>query len=109
MEKRDTVRRHLAHGLIVVAVTLIVAVIAMWLWNCLVPTITGWSTITYLQTLGLMLLGRLLTGGLGTKWHMHKSGRQNEALRNQFAGMSKEEKRAYLKQYYEAKQLEDNL
>ena len=42
---------------------LIVAVV-MWLWNELVPRITGWNTINYWQALGLMILFRLINGNL---------------------------------------------
>lgn len=37
----------------------------MWLWNNLAATIFGLPNLTFIQTLGLMVLGRLLTGGFG--------------------------------------------
>ena len=41
------------------------------LWNWLVPGIFGWHTITYGQALGLLVLSKLLFGGL----HRHGGGR----------------------------------
>lgn len=37
------------------------------LWNWLVPSITGWHTITYWQAVGLLLLCKILFGG----FHKH--------------------------------------
>lgn len=45
-----------------VAVAALAAVV-MWLWNWLVPTLFHGPTIDYLQTLGLMLLTRILFRG----------------------------------------------
>jgi hypothetical protein len=39
--------------------------IVMSLWNWLVPAITGWHTLTLVQALGLLVLCRILFGGLG--------------------------------------------
>lgn len=52
-----------AFGGIVLIGLLIWAV--MWLWNILVPDITGWQEINYWQSAGLCLLLRLLTGQFG--------------------------------------------
>lgn len=38
-------------------------VVVMELWNNLIPTICGFATITFLQSVGLFFLGQLLTGG----------------------------------------------
>ncbi|GGG58177.1 periplasmic heavy metal sensor [Hymenobacter glacieicola] len=48
--------------------TLFVAVagfLTMYLWNWLVPTLFSGPTITFWQTLGLLLLSRILFGGWG--------------------------------------------
>ncbi len=36
----------------------------MWLWNWLVPSITGWSSINYLQAAGLFLMMHIMSGTL---------------------------------------------
>ncbi|MDR1414662.1 MAG: hypothetical protein LBI96_02535 [Odoribacteraceae bacterium] len=60
----------------------------MLLWNALVPGIFGLPTVTYLQALGLLVLTRLLVGGIH---HGHPRGR--EILRDRWRGMSEEERR----------------
>ena len=39
--------------------------IVMRLWNWLLPPLFGWRTLTFWQALGLLLLCRILFGGLG--------------------------------------------
>jgi hypothetical protein len=47
--------------------------IVMRLWNWLVPTLFGWRQISFWQALGILVLCRILFGGLG----MHGHGRSN--------------------------------
>ena len=83
----------------------IIAVI-MLLWNYLIPSIIGWSTINYWQALGLFILTRLLFGGfhghgfMGTPSkpaHLHH-------LWGKVKDMSPEERRAYIRQHFEGRQ-----
>lgn len=43
------------------AIAAIVVGIVMWLWNLVIPGITGWTTINYWKALGLTVLFHLLT------------------------------------------------
>ncbi len=95
---KSVVVKCLIHGVILIAA---VAVVAMLLWNCLIPTITGWSVVNYWQMLGLMLLGRLLTGGIGGRLRRHNLSER--AGRGEFQKMSKEERREYLKMHFAKK------
>ncbi len=36
-----------------------------WLWNWLLPPLFGWHLVTFWQALGMLLLCRILFGGLG--------------------------------------------
>jgi hypothetical protein len=47
--------------------------IVLQLWNWLLPPLFGWHQITFWQALGILLLCRILFGGLG----LHGSGRSN--------------------------------
>jgi hypothetical protein len=47
--------------------------IVLHLWNWLLPPLFGWRQITFWQALGLLVLCRILFGGLG----LHRSGRSN--------------------------------
>jgi hypothetical protein len=61
----------------IVAGIAIGGVVTMLLWNWLAPALFGWKTITFLQALGLLLLTRLLFGGLrgrhGCAGHWHRN------------------------------------
>ena len=46
--------------------------VVMWLWNWLVPELFNGPLITYWQTLGLLLLSKILFSGIGGKHHDHK-------------------------------------
>lgn len=50
----------LAGIVLVVLFALIISLPVMWLWNWLMPVIFGLKTITWLQTLGLLVLSGLL-------------------------------------------------
>ncbi|HBL31815.1 MAG TPA: hypothetical protein DD490_33755 [Acidobacteria bacterium] len=41
--------------------------IVFFLWNWLLPTLFGWPEITFWQALGLLMLCRILFGGLGLR------------------------------------------
>jgi hypothetical protein len=54
--------------LAIIAIPLFIFVggeIVMHLWNWLLPPLFGWRLITFWQALGLLLLCRILFGGLG--------------------------------------------
>lgn len=40
----------------------------MLLWNAVLPGLTGWAPIGFWQAVGLLLLARILTGGLRGGW-----------------------------------------
>lgn len=48
--------------------------VIMWLWNWLMPTLFGFTMITYWQAVGLFILLKILLGGLGGGHKNHKSG-----------------------------------
>lgn len=74
-------------------IALIVAVV-MWLWNELIPRITGWNTINYWQALGLMILFRLINGNLfsGKSFKKNKAPQSKQHLHQ----MTSEERNALL-------------
>jgi hypothetical protein len=47
--------------------------VVLQLWNWLLPPLFGWRQITFWQALGILVLCRILFGGLGS----HGSGRSN--------------------------------
>jgi hypothetical protein len=52
--------------------------VVMFLWNWLVPSITGWHAIGFGQAMGLLVLCRILFGGFRGHWHGHWRSRMRE-------------------------------
>ena len=46
----------------------IVGLVVMGLWNWLMPAVFGWAEINFLQAVGLLILSRILFGGLRGPW-----------------------------------------
>ncbi len=87
--------------LIFLAVFAAISAVIMLLWNWLIPGIIGWSVVNYWQAMGLLVLSRLLLGGLGKlgfAGHMRNglSHAQMSRVHDKFANMSNEKKREYI-------------
>jgi hypothetical protein len=76
---------------LVLAVLAVVGVVVMLLWNALVPALFRGPALQYWQALGLLILSRLLFGGLRGRggWHGHWRGRM---LRERWEQMTPEER-----------------
>lgn len=77
-------------ALAVLAAAALAGWVVMRLWNWLMPSLTGWHALTFQQALGLLLLSRLLFGGLRPRaggWRpgrwRHLSPEERERLREQ--------------------------
>lgn len=95
-------------GLVFLAVFAAAIAVVMLLWNALIPSIIGWTTINYWQAAGLMLLSRLLLGGFGRfgkfGGHRHfgkhkKEFHQWHMMRDKMKDMSRDEKREYMRNH----------
>lgn len=77
----------------------VAGVAIMLLWNAIVPSVIGWGSVSYLQAVGLFLLSRILFGSIsGLKWHANTLVCSNrDELSAQLRGMSREEKREYIR------------
>lgn len=70
----------------------VVGYVVMSLWNWVVPAVTGFHPVTYLQALALLVLSRLLFGGLrggGGHWRQRLRERWEQMTpeqREQFQG-----------------------
>ena len=80
-------------------------VAAMLLWNALMPQIFALPTLTYWQAVGLMLLARILFGGLAHDFAGRKAGRgrgdaymfhHGNKLREKWMNMSAEERKEFM-------------
>jgi hypothetical protein len=83
----------------VVAVVIVLAFAVMLLWNSLVPELFHGPALQFWQALGLLLLSRLLFGGLRGRagWHGHWRQRM---WRERWESMTPEE-RARLREHYQ--------
>jgi hypothetical protein len=78
-------------ALFVVVASIALGFIVKELWNVLVPPIFGWHTITFWQSLGLLLLSKILFGG----FHRHGGGDRNrwkQRMKDRWEQMTPEER-----------------
>lgn len=71
--------------------------VLMWLWNWLVPAIFEGPSINLIEAIGLLVMGRLLTGmgSRGTSWSCNKK----QAWKRTWASLSTAEKQALQEKY----------
>lgn len=103
--------RGLMGAAIFVAVFGAASAVVMLLWNWLVPQIIGWTAVTFWQAAGLVLLSKLLFGGMGMGRHCfgmngpHRFGppfptwKEHAAMRDSIRAMGKEERREYIRRH----------
>jgi len=77
--RRSRIARKVAHvffGLVAVAgFALLFGLVVMWLWNWLLPDLFGISVIGYWQAFGLVILARILFGGILPRSHPKSKSR----------------------------------
>ena len=77
-----------------------ITTLTMLLWNNLATAIFGLPVIGFFQALGLMVLGRLLTGGFGSRgWGGRHRFRGGRSLRERWKTMSEEERRQFMQRW----------
>lgn len=67
--------------------------VVMRLWNWLTPVVFGWHVITFWQALGLLVLARILFGGLGM--HRNAGSNMRHRMRERWGHMSEEERERF--------------
>lgn len=81
----------LVWGVVVIA---LVGITIMFLWNWLMPTLLGLPTISFLQSIGLFALTRILFGGFGRMGHGF--GNRGNRFREKWEQMSPEKRQEFL-------------
>lgn len=86
------------------AIVAIIGLIVMWLFNAILPSITGWGKLSYLQAIGLFVLCKLLFGGFsGVKNKIRLTNNTDKKeLKKKLQGMSIDEKREYIRNYMQS-------
>lgn len=72
-----------------------VALIVMWLWNCILPEILGVKIINYYQAMGILLLSKILFGGFNGKFGQGMHDMKERHMQNRMEGMTPEEKEKF--------------
>lgn len=75
--------------------------VVMWLWNAILPSvITGVTTLTYWQAMGILVLSKILFAGFRFGGHRktHQHFAQN-GFKSKFMEMSDEEKQQFKSQW----------
>ncbi len=72
--------------------------ITMWLWNALLPVIFHLPEITFWQSLGLLVLSRLIFGGIGGH-HARHPNHWRSHIREKWQNMTPEERENFMKNH----------
>lgn len=88
--------------LFLVAMACVLGALIMLLWNWLMPDIFGLPMLDFWQATGLLVLCKLLFGGLGFGGHHHHGGQGHcghNRLRKRWESMSAEERQQIIEMY----------
>ena len=70
--RRHWALRGLGFALLAALFVAAAGAVVMLLWNWLLPSITGWRAIGFWEATGLLVLARILVGGLRGRGHWHR-------------------------------------
>jgi hypothetical protein len=97
MEKHGRIWHHLCFIPAAAALVAIFGCVVMFLWNALLPRIAGLPSVTFPEAAGLLILARLLFGGLGkADWH---HGHKNP-FKEKWLHMSDEERKNFIAKFH---------
>ncbi len=89
----------MAKPLVIGAVLIaVLGLLVMSLWNALLPAIIGVKSIGFWQALGLLVLCRILFGGLGFRPGMFGMGRERRRMHERWMKMTPEEREQFVQQ-----------
>ena len=97
---KNTIKFRFAGIGIMLGTCAVFAVAVVLLWNALMPRIFSLPEISYPQAVGLLILARLLFGGVGASLREHGGKRahfqQGNKLREKWMNMSEEERKEFM-------------
>ena len=86
---------------LVLAAMVVFGYITMWLWNALLPEIFHLPEITFWQSLGILILSRIIFGGIGGHHARHTNHWRNN-IREKWQNMTPEERENFMKNHSNA-------
>jgi ABC-type multidrug transport system fused ATPase/permease subunit len=99
---KETIKSRFTGILIMLAAAAVFGAAVMLLWNALLPQIFALQQINYPQAVGLLVLTRLLFGGIGGWIHGHRGRgeghlfQHGNKLREKWMNMSEEERKEFI-------------
>jgi Ca2+/H+ antiporter, TMEM165/GDT1 family len=80
------------------ALILLMSAVVQYLWNSILPDVVHAGTISYWQSLGLLVLSRLLFGGFGGRGHRPHFG-HSSPMKEKWMGMNDEERKKFREEW----------
>jgi len=103
---RNIFKFRFAGILIIIAMIAVFGAAVMLLWNALLPGLFGLPVLNYLEAAGILLLARILAGGLGHNLNNHYGHRngshfrgQGNELREKWMNMSGDERKEFMERF----------
>jgi len=99
---RSSIKFRFAGILMMLAICALFGLAVMLLWNVLIPPIFALPQIGYLQAVGLLVLARLLFGGMGgSGWRHHHHGGHGakDKLREKWLNMNEDERMESIRRF----------
>ncbi|WP_236641628.1 hypothetical protein [Dickeya undicola] len=84
--------------LIALVLFVVLGLLVMSLWNALLPAIIGVKSIGFWQALGLLVLSRILFGGLGLRPGMFGKAREHRRMHERWMQMTPEQRDEFIRQ-----------
>lgn len=89
--------RMVKHVIFGVALVVILGLLVMSLWNALLPAILGVKSIGFWQALGVLVLCRILFGGLGFRPGMFGMARAHRRMHERWMQMTPEQREEFIR------------
>ena len=100
---KNIFRFRFAGALIMFVMLAVFGFVVMLLWNGIMPGLFGFPALNYWRAIGILLLARILFGGLGPGFFRHNDQRNNSRFRGQsnklrekWMNMSEEERKEFI-------------
>ncbi|MDG1332328.1 MAG: hypothetical protein P8P74_08350 [Crocinitomicaceae bacterium] len=85
--------------LVIIALIFALPAVVMFLWNSILPDVTGVNTINYWQAMGIFVLSKILFGGFGPGRGPRGRNRKREKMKQRFMEMDAEEKSRFKEEW----------
>ena len=95
--KRFWFRKGLMFVVLFIAAILLFSAAVMGLWNAILPAVLGVSAITFGQALGILVLSKILFGGLGRRggWNRGGGPQWKRGMQDKWANMTPEDREKF--------------